>query len=104
MKSKVVKILGVIAVVAMLAAAIVAPVSATAVSAVTVTTTAAGGIISSTGNYSIYATLSTQLLSFSSGTITLPDVGDAITFTSTTAYDKVTVAGAAILAITPTGT
>ena len=73
MKSKLFKILGVITVVAMLASALVAsPVfAATAVSAVTVTTTSAGGIISATGNYSIYATLTTQLSGTKSGSITL---------------------------------
>ena len=69
MKSKLFKILGVITVVAMLASALVAsPVfAATAVSAVTVTTTSAGGIISATGVYSIYATLTTQLVATNSG-------------------------------------
>ena len=69
MKSKLFKILGVITVVAMLASALVAsPVfAATAVSAVTVTTTSAGGIISATGDYSIYATLTTQLVATQSG-------------------------------------
>jgi hypothetical protein len=105
MKSKFFKILGVVAVVAMLAAAIVAPVAAT-VSSVTATvaTTGTSNQISAVGNYSIYATLGTQLLGASNGAITLSDVGDAITFTSTIAYDKITVAGATILAITPTGT
>jgi hypothetical protein len=64
MKSKLFRILGVVAVVAMLAAAIVAPVSAT-VSAVSVTIAghpATDGDISTTSKMSIYATLGTQLL------------------------------------------
>jgi len=95
MKSKLFKILGVVAVVAMLAAAIVAPVAAT-VSGVTATvaTTGTSNQISAVGNYSIYATLSTQLMGAANGSISLADAGDQIVFTSTTAYDKVTLSGA----------
>ena len=92
MKSKLFKILGVITVVAMLASALVAsPVfAATAVSAVTVTTTSAGGIISATGVYSIYATLTTQLVATQSATLTFAGAG-ASTFTAGTAYDQVSL-------------
>jgi hypothetical protein len=96
MKSKLFKILGVVAVVAMLASAIVAPVAAT-VSGVTATVattnnpTLPANQISAAGNYTVFATLSSQLMGASSGgMITLPYSGDAVTITSTTAYDKVT--------------
>ena len=82
MKSKLFRILGVVAVVAMIAASLVAPVSAN-VSAVTVTVAAhpaVDGDISTVGKYSIYSTLGTQLLG-SNGTITLPYIGDSVTFT-----------------------
>jgi len=70
--------------VAMIAASLVAPVSAT-VSSVTATTTTAGGIISTTGNYTIYATLASQLAGTTSGTITLPYAGDSVTIKDATA-------------------
>jgi hypothetical protein len=112
MKSKLFKILGVVAAVAMIAAAIVAPVAAdvTAVTASVATTnnpTLPANQISAPGNYSIYATLTTQLLGGNTGTINLVDIGDQITITATmtassTVYDKVTLAGTTLLAITPT--
>jgi hypothetical protein len=92
MKSKLFKILGVIAVVAMIAAAIVAPVSAT-VTGVTVTVAAhpaTDGDISTVGKYSIFATLGTQLLG-SRSTISLPYVGDAVSFVSAASTDKITI-------------
>jgi hypothetical protein len=92
MKSKLFRILGVVAVVAMLAAAIVAPVSAT-VSAVSVTIAAhpaTDGDISTTSIMTIYATLGTQLVG-STNAVTLPYVGDQVTYTATTATDKVTL-------------
>ena len=95
MKSKLFRILGVIAVVAMIAASLVAPVSAN-VASVTATTTTAGGIISTAGNYSIYATLSTQLVATTTATLTYGAATDVATFASSTAYDQVsiTVSGA----------
>ena len=102
MKSKLFKILGVITVVAMLASALVAsPVfAATAVSAVTVTTTSAGGIISATGNYSIYATLTSQLAGTKSGSITLT-AGQTFIVTETTTADQVFISGG-VAALVPT--
>jgi hypothetical protein len=70
MKSKLFKILSVIVIVATLASALAAQVSAY-VSGVTVTTTTAGNVISTTGNYSIYFTLSSQLLGSKSDTVTV---------------------------------
>jgi hypothetical protein len=108
MKSKLFKILGVVAVVAMLASAIVAPVAAT-VASVTATVATTGtppaNQISAVGNYSIYATLATQLMGAANGSISLPDVGDKIVFTEVNAYDKVTVTGT-VAGLTPvlTGT
>ena len=84
MKSKLFKILGVVAVVAMLASALVAPVFAN-VSGVTVNVPAhpaTGGDISATGDYTIYATLGTQVTGKSTGTITMPYTSDAVTITS----------------------
>jgi hypothetical protein len=94
MKSKLFKILGVITVVAMLVSALVAaPVfAASAVSAVTVSTTSAGGVISTTGNYSIYATLTSQLVGTTTGNITLT-AGQTFIVTNTSAADQVYVSG-----------
>ena len=84
MKSKLFKILGVVAVVAMLASALVAPVFAN-VSGVTVNVPAhpaTGGDISATGDYTIYATLGTQVTGKSTGTITMPYTNDIVTITA----------------------
>jgi hypothetical protein len=99
MKSKFFKVLGVVAAVAMIAAAIVAP--AAAVSSVTATVSSSTNTINAVGNYSIYATLASQLMGASTANITLVAVGDSIKFTEVNTYDKVTLTGA-VASLTPT--
>jgi len=88
MKSKLFKVLGVVAIVAMLATALVAP--AAAVSGVSASVTAGSAIIGAAGNYTIGATIANQLNGSNGGSIILPYITDAVTFTGV-AGNKVTV-------------
>lgn len=88
MKSKILRILGVVTTVAIIASVLVAPISA--VSGVTVNLAATDtqiGFVNA--DYTIFATLASQLLGNAGGTITLPDVGDAVRFTANAATDQV---------------
>jgi hypothetical protein len=85
MKSKLFKVLGVVAIVAMLATALVAP--AAAVSAVSLSVTSGTAYINAAGNYTVFGTLSTAL----AGGTTL----DTITITFPAGY---------VLSATPTAT
>jgi Right handed beta helix region len=94
MKSKLFKVLGVVAIVAMLATSLVAPIAA--MSGVSASITAGSAVISQVGNYTVNVTLGAQLLGTSSYALTLPYVGDAVTFTGTATTDKVVVSLAGI--------
>jgi hypothetical protein len=90
MKSKLFKVLGVVAVVAMLATALVAP--AAAVSGVSASVTAGSAFIGIAGNYTIGATIANQLNGSTGASITLPYITDAVTFMGAAIGDKVAVA------------
>jgi len=90
MKSKLFKVLGVVAVVAMLATALVAPIAA--MSGVSVSVTAGTAVINTVGNYTVTATLGAQLLGTNGIPVTFAAAGGTLTFTAVNAYDQVKVA------------
>ena len=90
MKSKLFKVLGVVAIVAMLASSLVAP--AAAMSGVSVSVTSGTAIINTVGNYTVTATLGAQLLGTNGIPVTFAAAGGTLTFTAVNAYDMVKVA------------
>jgi hypothetical protein len=103
MKSKLFKVLGVVAVVAMLATALVAPIAA--MSGVSVSVATGTAIINAVGNYTITATLGAQLLGTNGITVPFAASGSTLTVTAVNAYDMVKVAfTGATPTVAPTGT
>ena len=94
MKSKLFKVLGIVAVVAMLASSLVAP--AAAMSGVSVSVTSGTAIINANGDYTITATLGAQLLGANAIPETFAAANSTLTITATNAWDmvKVTITGA----------
>ena len=90
MKSKLFKVLGVVAIVAMLASSLVAP--AAAMSGVSVSVTSGTAIINANGNYTISATLGAQLLGATGNPVTFPTIGGTLTIAPALATDQVKVA------------